>query len=256
MSKLKLKEFDPRSKIMIMAASSGVCMFSESIMMLVVILLLLLALLSVGGVKLSLAFSRIKGLLLLICSLFVIQSLFMKPDSINEVSLISIGEFNLFYIDGIKLAAVLSLRLLIISVSALILIEGETRDYLLALVQMKMPYEIAFMVMVALHFIPIIREEAINIYCVIQMRGKDIKKMKLPSKLKTYFSLCLPIMAGALRRADEMSIAMEVRGFRAKNGRTNMRKLTLKTRDIILLIVWPLLMVALYFLFQTNFWFN
>ena len=246
----KLINIDPRPKLMLMAVSSSVCIFSERIIMVCAVIVLLILIMIIGGANMKFALKRVKGIIGLIVTLFIIQCLFVRPESETAVPLLTLGSVDLFYEEGLYLATLLSLRLVAIVVSALILVEGDTRDYLLAFVQMKIPYEIAFMVIVAVHFIPILREEALNIYYCMQMRGKDFKKLNIFEKLKAYFKLCLPILVSALRRADEMSIAMEARGFRARPSRTNMRKLVMQKTDICLLIVWPLLIVLLYVIFE------
>jgi energy-coupling factor transport system permease protein len=145
------------------------------------------------------------------------------------------------------LASVLSLRLLAVLIAGLILVEGEIRDYLLALVQMKIPYTLAFMVVVGLHFLPILKGEAVNIYCCMQLRGKDFKKIRLPEKIRAYTSICLPILVSALRRADEMSVAMETRGFRSLPRRTYMRHLKMRGTDIALTILFPAILMLFRF---------
>ena len=100
--------------------------------------------------------------------------------------------------------------------SALILLTGESRDYLPALVQMKIPYEIAFMVMAAVHFLPMLKEEAMDVYYSVQLRGTEIANAPLPKKLRAFSKICMPILVGAINRAKQMSIAMEARGFRSR----------------------------------------
>ncbi|MDR0886030.1 MAG: energy-coupling factor transporter transmembrane protein EcfT [Clostridiales Family XIII bacterium] len=251
----RLARLDPRPKLMLMASASTAAMLTNNLVAIVSILCVLMISMTIGGMSVSNVIRRAKSLFALIVFLFIIQIFFsgigdvMRPEiGIDVVKpLLKIGKFNL-YVQPLQLAAVLSLRLLIIVLSALILLEGDARDYLLALVQMKVPYEIAFMVIVGLHFLPILREETINIYCCMQLRGKDFKKISLIEKLKAYISICLPILVSALRRADEMSISMETRGFRAKPSRTNMRRLTMHRYDVILTILYPVVFIGLHFM--------
>jgi energy-coupling factor transport system permease protein len=215
---------------MLMVSASTACMLTGNIPHIAGILCVLILTLVVGGADMLVVLGRIRALLLLIAALFVIQTIFAG-------------------MDGLLLAAVLSLRLLVVVLAAAILLEGEIRDYLLALVQMKLPYELAFAVIVGLHFLPILRDEAVNIYCYMQLRGKDFKKLGIAKKLRAYSGLCLPILAGALRRAYETSIAMDLRGFRAMPGRTSMRRLSMRGTDVILTIFYPVIFIALGFIF-------
>ncbi len=147
------------------------------------------------------------------------------------------------------LGAMLCLRLLIFVLSALILLTGQARDYLLGLIQWKVPYEIAYMVMIGLHFFPILREEALDVYYSIQLRGMELKKTSWKNKLKAYLKMSLPVLAGAMERAKDTSISMEARAFRAYPNRTYLRRLKLTPIDVVLMVLFPLLLV-LFLLFR------
>ncbi|MDR0852331.1 MAG: energy-coupling factor transporter transmembrane protein EcfT [Clostridiales Family XIII bacterium] len=244
----RLRILDPRPKLMLMASASTACMLTSNLWYIASILVVLVVTLLIGGMNLSLLWNRAKAIFMLIIMLFVIQTLFFGMGRADAAPLLHIGGFGFVYTGGILLAAMLSLRLLVIVFAGLILLEGEIRDYLLALVQMKIPYTFAFMVVIGLHFLPILREEATNVYCCMQLRGKDFKKLKLTGKIRAYIGICLPILVSALRRADEMSIAMETRGFRSQPRRTYMRQLKMRGADIALTILFPAIFVGLYFL--------
>jgi energy-coupling factor transport system permease protein len=247
-----------------MATVSTLCLLTENITFLLAALCTLFVTLAVGGADFALLRRRCKTLFILIASLFVIQSIFAAPVSDGiagiygniaasvtggaDTALIHIGGFPLLHTSGVLLALALALRLFIVVVSAQILLEGEVRDYMLAFTQMKLPYELAFMVVMGLHFLPIFREEALNAYYGMQLRGVDFKKSGPIAKLKAYAGLCLPMLVGTLRRADEMSIAMELRGLRAKPGRTSMRRLTMSETDIAATVIWPAALTAAFIL--------
>ena len=55
---------------------------------------------------------------------------------------------------------------------------GAPRDYLLALAQWKIPYEIVFMVMAAIYFLPILRTEALNVFLRRAVTGYGTKKKR------------------------------------------------------------------------------
>jgi energy-coupling factor transport system permease protein len=240
-----LRGLDPRAKLMLMASASTVCLLREDLLFLLIVLCVPIATLAVGRADGKAVWNRARALFVLIASLFVLQTLFFGWGRDSGDALFSVFGVGLVYPEGCALAAALSLRLVIIVLSATVLIEGEIRDYLLAMLQMRFPYEIVFMVMVGLHFLPILREEAVNVWQCMQLRGRELKKISLPEKLRAYAGLCLPVLVSTLRRADETSVAMEIRGFRAMPGRTSMRRLTLRNRDVFFLVFWPVLFVAL-----------
>jgi energy-coupling factor transport system permease protein len=234
----------------LMTSASTACMLTRDLPYLAAILGLIFAVLLIGGANLRVLFRHVRGIFVLIAFLFVIQIFFSDMNGADAQPLVSAGDLVLVRRGGFLLASALALRLLVIVFAALVLLEGEIRDYLLALVQMKIPYEIAFMTIIGLHFLPILKEEAIQVYRFMQLRGKDFKKIGPVRRIRAYAELCIPIFAGALRRAEETSIAMNIRGFRAMPGRTNMRRLTLRALDVILIILWPAAFIALHFLFM------
>lgn len=237
--KKRLYNLDPRCKLLMMATISTVAMLTRDVFFMGALVLITLGTLLFGGASMKNVFHRSRALIGMILVLFVIQLFFRRDGE----ALLLIGDLVLFYTEGLHLAILLTLRLFLLLFAAQILLEGETRDYLLALVQIKTPYEIAFMVMTALHLIPIIKEEALNVYYSIQLRGVDIK-------ISTYFKISLPILVSSMRRANDMSIAMEARGLRAYPKRTYMRKLHLTKSDIIMMIIYPLSIIAIFILWR------
>jgi energy-coupling factor transport system permease protein len=261
-----LRSLDPRAKLAMMATVSTLCLLTENLTFLLAALCALFVTLAAGGADFALLRRRCGALFALIASLFVIQALFASPaagesaaetyGSIaaflagngTDVALIRAGGLSLLHPSGILLASALALRLIIVVVSAQILLEGEVRDYLLAFTQMKLPYELAFMVVMGLHFLPILRDEALNAYYCMQLRGVNFKKSNPVARIKAYAGLCLPMFVGTLRRADEMSVAMELRGLRALPGRTYLRRLTMNGTDTAITILWPAAFIAAFIL--------
>jgi len=188
-------------------------------------LLILLA----GGVRPSDIWLKLRALFGLVLMLFLMQCLFNRS---GEPVLTLLG-FTIVREMGFQTAVLVSLRLLIVIVSALVVVVGDTRDYLLALTQMKIPYEIAFMVLAALRFLPMLREEAQDVLCAAQMRGMRLKKTSLKKQFSAYLSIVIPVVAGAIKRAEQLSIAMEARGFRSHPRRTSMRRLSMRPKDWI-----------------------
>lgn len=136
------------------------------------------------------------------------------------------------------------MRLMIVVFSALILLTGQPRDYLLGLIQWRVPYEIAYMVMIGLRFFPLLREEALDVYYSVQLRGMELRKASLKVKLQVYLKISLPILAGTLERAKDTSMAMEARAFRAYEKRTYMRQMKLRANDICFMVLSPILAAA------------
>jgi energy-coupling factor transport system permease protein len=236
---ITLKALDSRVKLFMLLSLSSVSVISRSVVLLASIFLLTLVLLLLGGVSFGGIFTKTKGALGLICLLFMLQCAFHRQGS----SLLTLHGYKIITDLGFHTAVIVTLRLFIILLSALIVLTSEARDYLVAMTQCRLPYELAFMVMIALRFIPMLREEAQDVLCAVQMRGIRLKKAPLRRKISTYTSVMLPIVSGAIHRAEQTSIAMEARAFRAFPKRTSMRRLKMAKADWIYLAVFTILLI-------------
>ena len=84
---------------------------------------------------------------------------------------------------------------------------------------------------IALRFIPILMEETDKIMKAQMARGADFESGGLIKKAKSLVPLLVPLFISAFRRANDLAMAMEARGYRGGEGRTKMKPLIYKKRD-------------------------
>ncbi len=228
---IALESRDARVKMALMLLFSTFSVLSRSPRQLFCLLALILLLLLCGGVKLHEMLRRIRIALRLLLSLVVLQLLFNRGGE----AVVRVGPVTLLTQGGVYTAAVTALRLTAVLLSAVLVMTGDTRDYLLGLTQWRVPYEIAFMLMVGLRFLPSLREEAQDVMYAVQMRGVDMKNLSLRRRMRMYMRMIVPIVARTVQRSEQMAIAMEARAFRAMGKRTSMRRLTMKGMDWLVL---------------------
>jgi len=116
-----------------------------------------------------------------------------------------------------------------------------SRCMIQGMVQLKLPYEFAFMASVALRFLPVFTEEFRDAVTAIQLRGVDLKKIRLREKLGIYAAILTPTIYGAVDKAQKLSYAMELRAFRAYPKRTSRFVLHMGAADYVYMIVIPLI---------------
>lgn len=88
---------------------------------------------------------------------------------------------------------------------------------------LKVPVQdVAMILGVAIQFIPTFIEEASMIRKAQTARGARFESKKLRERAASLMPLIIPMFLSAFRRADELSIAMEARGYR--KGRNGIRK--------------------------------
>ena len=241
---MSLSRLDPRVKLFFLIAITAVTFIIRRPFALLALLFIALLMILFGGVKPGTIWVKLRGLFGLILMLFLLQCVFNRGGK----PLLVLSGITLVTDSGFEAAVLVNLRLLIIILSALIVAVGETRDYLLAMTQCKIPYEIAFMVLAALRFLPMLREEAHDVLCAARMRGLRMKKTGLKAQARAYISIMIPVAAGAIRRAEQLSIAMEARGFRAFPRRTSMRRLQMRAADRTYCVIFCMIAAALVFL--------
>jgi len=96
-------------------------------------------------------------------------------------------------------------------------------------------HELALMMSIALRFIPTLWEEALKIQKAQMARGVDFESGSLLKRMRNYVPILIPLFLSAFRRADDLALAMEARGYHGGQGRTKWRELRLAWHDLWLL---------------------
>ena len=91
--------------------------------------------------------------------------------------------------------------------------------------------DVAMIISIAIRFIPTLQEEAGMIRKAQTARGAKFESKKLKEKALSFLPLLIPVFLSAFRRADELSIAMEARGYRNARNRTRKVNPPLKRLD-------------------------
>ncbi|MDZ7837616.1 MAG: CbiQ family ECF transporter T component [Actinomycetota bacterium] len=183
-----------------------------------------------------------KKLWYILIAIVVVQSIFSSEGRI----ILAIGSFPVLTMGGLVKGLEFILRLSVIIISASIVASSNYRQVVQGLVQMRIPYEIAFMVSVGIRFLPMLRNEFQETMVAIQLRGLEIEKLPLVKRLKLYSYVFTPVVAGAIHKAQKLSIAMETRAFRAYDVRTSHIVLKLAPRDYIGIFISLLATVAIF----------
>jgi len=100
------------------------------------------------------------------------------------------------------------------------------------------------MVTMAIRFLPLLRDEAVDMLTAIQLRGVNLKKIPLLRRLKMYSYLLAPLLISVLLKARDLSLAMEMRAFRAFPRRTSLRTLYLQPADYLVMAMATVFAVA------------
>ena len=98
-------------------------------------------------------------------------------------------------------------------------------------------HELAMMMSIALRFIPTLIEETDKIISAQKARGADFETGNLIRRAKALVPILVPLFVSAFRRADELATAMECRCYHGGEGRTKMKQLHYRLRDVVTLLL-------------------
>lgn len=173
-------------------------------------------------------------------------NLFWTP---GEVVLVKAWVFTIT-LEGVKRSIFMALRLtfLIIGSSLMTLtttpnqLTDALEKLLKPLNKIKVPvHEIAMMMSIALRFIPILIDETDKIMKAQMARGADFESGNFIQRIKAMLPILIPLFISAVRRANDLALAMDARCYHGGDGRTKMKPLQYGRNDAM-----AYLSVALY----------
>ncbi|NMB38966.1 MAG: energy-coupling factor transporter transmembrane protein EcfT [Firmicutes bacterium] len=139
---------------------------------------------------------------------------------------------------------VLGTSILTLTTSPILLTDG-IESLMTPLKKLGFPaHELAMMMTIALRFIPTLLEETDKIMKAQMARGADFESGNIFQRAKSLVPILIPLFVNAFRRADDLAIAMEARGYRGGEGRTKFRVLKFTYYDFLVLIIITALVIV------------
>ncbi|KFI53735.1 energy-coupling factor transporter ATPase [Bifidobacterium biavatii] len=142
--------------------------------------------------------------------------------------------------DGVTIAILYALRFALVIILGAILLETTTPTELTdGFGSLLSPLnrfglhtqELALVMSLALRFLPTLGAEAKAVADAQAARGGTIETGPLPARLRAMTALCVPMFAGAIRHADNLSLALDARCYEEGIRRTHWRELRVRGRD-------------------------
>lgn len=239
------RDVDPRTKLFIVVCMSSLSVIIRDVKLLSIVFLISILVCSMFKSPLLMVIKRLKKFLYIFFFIILIQSIFTNKGT----PIISFSNIHLLTDVGVDKALQFGLRMIIILMSASLLMTSSSRELLQGLIQIKIPYEIAFMVMIGIKFIPLLSEELKDNLTAIELRGIDIKRLPVKKKIKVYTYIFTPVIVGAVIKSKHIAIAMECKGLRAYDKRTSYIRLKLQLADYTIMILSSILTIYLYIIY-------
>ena len=176
----------------------------------------------------------------------LIVMLFGHTIPIGPVVVTYDGIWFTFSVTAIFLLLYLGSMTLTLTTTPVALAEGVTL-LLRPLRRLGLPVdEFGLMTLVALRFIPVLLQEAEQLVKAQVSRGAEFTTGSLAARVRAIGALIVPMLQGALRRAEGLSVALESRGYGVTGEATLLHEGRLRWGDWLVLLAVPALTIAAY----------
>ncbi|MCP1102836.1 energy-coupling factor transport system permease protein [Aequitasia blattaphilus] len=230
-----LHRLDPRVKLVSTFLYLISLFIFQSISGYIIVTIFLGVVVSLSKVPLSYIMRGLKPILILLLVTICFNLFLTRTGSV----LFSIG-FVKITEGGLRSAVYMGIRLIYLIIGSSLMTFTTTPNELTdgieklfkPLQKIKVPvHEVAMIMAIALRFIPILLDETDKIMKAQIARGADLESGNLFQKAKAMIPILVPLFISAFRRATDLAMAMESRGYHGGEGRTKMKPLAYKKRD-------------------------
>lgn len=247
---------DPRVKLLVTIAYIVLLFFANSFVTFGVIALSLLVVIFLSRVPLLKVLASLRFIIILLLFTMIVTVL-LNDGAGREAELAAGGfylEWGVFTIctSGLYKGGLLLVRLVLVVIGPTMLTFTTTpvaltdalESLLKPLALMRLPvHEFAMIMAIALRLIPTLMEKTSKIMSAQKARGASFDHGNIFKRATALLPVLVPLFVSSLKRADELSDAMESRCYRGATGRTKMKVMKYRAGDIIAM----LLMAALLF---------
>ena len=247
-----IHKLDPRSKLTFVFLFIAVVFLANNALTYALLLAFTFVTVLFSRIRLYFLVNGLKPILFLLVFTFLLHIFFTK-----EGDLLFKWQFIEVYEEGLKLGIFIAIRFLVLvfitSILTLTTSPISITDGLEVLLnpfkRFKLPvHELALMMSISLRFIPTLMDETDKIMKAQMARGSDISTGSIKERIKAVVPLLIPLFVSAFKRAEDLAVAMEVRGYRGGEGRTRYRQLKWDWRDSTVLMLLGAVTVVLWLL--------
>lgn len=191
---------------------------------------------------------RVLLVIALLAILFVLWLTSRHPPS----AVVMLGPWRVTYtsvwtlVAGLVMLIVLYISSMLLTMTTLpvALIEGMSL-LLSPLRRLRLPVDdFALMTLLALRFIPTLLDESNQLIKAQMARGASLTHGTVRERFQSLTMFFIPLVQGTLRRADELSVALEARGYRAEGQQTFLHETRLARIDYAALVAVALVMIG------------
>lgn len=140
--------------------------------------------------------------------------------------------------DGFAFGLSMAIRLdTFLAAGLLFLAISRVEEVAYALGRLGVPYIVGFTLTLSFRLVPLFFDAASTIVEAQRCRGLRMDEGGLVARLGRFVPVIVPVFVGALRRADRMAMALELRGFNSGRPRTTYLRATAAARDVVAMLI-------------------
>ena len=242
-----LHRMDARVKIVLIIAFIVLVFVGQNYPALGIVVVSVLGVMAFSNVPVKLYFKSLRLIIFVVILTAGLNLFYGRGEPLWQFGFMTITEA------GITNAVFIALRIIsLIFISSVLTFTTSPTDLTDALERLMKPlkvlhisvHEIAMMMSIALRFIPTLFDEFNKISNAQKSRGADLESGNFITRIKAFVPILIPLFISSFRRANDLATAMECRCYNGGDGRTRMKVLKIKPRDIIALSVSVLVFVG------------
>lgn len=244
-----MHKLNPLSKIIFLTLLTILTFVINSLIFLALIFLSILILAFASGISVRNLFRKLRFMIIILIFSVFLNIFFNAIPSNQETVLFYF--FNLEFLPIRRLAVYYALKALFIVLtlfSSAIVYSNTTsmKDFVYALISIKIPYKYCFSFMVGIRYIPLIEEEAKTVALAQKARGLGLEGVNTFKKAyRLVFDRLAATLVTILRKSQVTSISMENRSFGISKHRTNLTRVRFKKKDFLFIIISTLIFTFL-----------
>jgi len=147
---------------------------------------------------------------------------------------------------GLKVAA-------LVLASVLFLSSTKVEELSVGLSRLGFPYRFGFTITLAFRLVPLFIDSALTVVDAQRLRGYDFDAGGPMQRVRRYVPVIIPVFMGALRKANNMAMALEARGFGRDNAPTSFIEYRMHPRDAQAFLVLVLVGTVAFMLYWTGY---
>ena len=245
-----LHRLDPRVKLLATILFMLTLMIRQGPIVALLGFFLVMLLFLLARAPLGHALRGLRALLPLLVAALVLQLLFYPHRQAIAEGSLALLQWGRLSISGAALVTLLATLLGIAALALLLTLLSTVADVtdlthgvkglLRPLQRLGLPaHEFSLVLVIALRFVPLLGQELERLIKAQASRGGDFGRGRggIVQRVRRLFPLLIPLFVTALRRAEELAVAMEARGYAGGRGRTQLVRLRMRPADWLALIL-------------------